>query len=143
MRNVIPYLSSNRQVIFKFVLVSGSAVILNLLLLYFMVRYLGLNTAWGENIANILSMEISVIYNFFLSRAITWGDRPREHGWRLFMQLVKFHIAIGITTLMRIGLFALLQWLGVFYLLNATIGIVIAACLNFIAYNTLVFKGGN
>ncbi len=141
MRNIISYLSLKRQLIGKFILVSGSAVLLNLLLLHLMVRYLGLNTALGENIANIVSMELSIIYNFFLSRTITWQDRYKEHGLRLFLQLIKFQVAIGITTLMRVGLFALLQWLGVFYLLNAIIGIAIASGFNFVTYDTLVFKG--
>jgi dolichol-phosphate mannosyltransferase len=140
MKRVVNYLVSNRLLILKFILVSGTAVLLNLLLLYLMVKYLGFNTTLGENIANILSMEISIIYNFFLSRGITWRDRYREHGLKLLLQLFKFHVAIGITTLMRIGLFALLQWLGVFYILNAAIGIIIASCFNFIVYNTLVFK---
>ncbi len=140
MNNVISRLSSNRQTVGKFILVSGSAVLLNLFLLHLMVRYLGLNTALGENIANILSMEICVIYNFFLSRAITWGDRYKEHGAGLFLQLMKFHVAIGITTIMRVSLFAFLQQLGVFYLINAAIGISIASLFNFVAYNTLVFS---
>ncbi len=141
MRSIIYYLRLKKRVIGKFILVSGSAALLNLLLLHLMVRYLGLNTALGENIANILSMELSIIYNFFLSRVITWQDRYKEHGLRLFLQFMKFQVAIGITTLMRAGLFALLQWLGVFYLLNATIGIAIASGFNFVTYDTVVFKG--
>jgi dolichol-phosphate mannosyltransferase len=140
MKNITSYVSLKRKLIGKFILVSGSAVLLNLLLLHLMVRYLGLNTALGENIANIASMELSIIYNFFLSRAITWQYRYKEYGTRLFIQLIKFQVAIGITTLMRIGLFALLQWLGVFHLLNATIGIAIASSFNFVMYDTLIFK---
>lgn len=140
MISIVSQIRTRRQIIGKFILVSGSAVLLNLLLLHLMVRYLGLNTAIGENIANILSLEISVIYNFFLSREFTWGDRPREHGVRLILQIVKFHAAIGITTIMRISLFAFLQQLGVFYLINAAIGIAIASLFNFIAYNALVFN---
>ena len=140
MKNIASYVSLKRKLIGKFILVSGSAVLLNLLLLHLMVRYLGLNTALGENIANIASMELSIIYNFFLSRAITWQYRYKEYGIRLFIQLIKFQVAIGITTLMRIGLFALLQWLGVFHLLNATIGIAAAASFNFVIYDTLIFK---
>lgn len=140
MRRIISYIESRRQIIGKFILVSGSAVLLNLLFLHVMVKYLGMNSVLGENIANIISMELSIIYNYFLSRAITWKDRYREQGRRLLYQIVKFHIAIGITILMRIGLFALLQWWGVFYILNAAIGIIIAAGFNFIAYDIIIFK---
>ncbi|MAE10904.1 MAG: hypothetical protein CL876_03130 [Dehalococcoidales bacterium] len=140
MKNLISYIRLKKKTIVKFLLVGGSAVLVNLSLLYFFVEYVGLNTAIGENIANVLSMEMSIIYNFFLSRAITFGDRHKEHGMRLLYQMVKFHVAIGIIFLMRMGLFALLQWVGVYYLLNAIIGIGIAAGFNFLAYDTKIFK---
>ena len=139
---VISYISRRRLTIVKFVIVGGSAVALNLLLLFLMVRYLGLSTQLGENVANATSMELSIIYNFFMSRAITWADRPKESGRRLFIQMLKFHLAIGITILFRLALFPILQLLGVFYILNATIGIAIAASINFVIYDTLVFKKG-
>jgi len=140
LRNFTSYVRQRKWVIGKFLLVGGSAVVLNLLLLFLMVRYLGFNTPLGENIANAISMESSIIYNFFMSRALTWSDRYKERGRRLFPQIIKFHIAIGLTILLRLVLFLLLQRLGVFYLLNAAIGIAIAAAFNFVAYDTVVFK---
>lgn len=140
MRSVIKYLSARKLIIGKFLMVSGSAVVLNLLLLFLMVRYLGFGTPLGENAANAISMELSIIYNFFMSRAITWKDRYQEKGRRLFMQIVKFHITIGITLLFRLGLFALLQLLGVHYLVNASIGIALSALLNFVVYDALIFR---
>ena len=137
---VISYISRRRLTIGKFLIVSGSAVALNLLLLFLMVRYLGFSTRLGENVANATSMELSIIYNFFMSRAITWADRHKEHGRRLFIQMLKFHLAIGITMLFRLVLFPILQLLGVFYIFNAAIGIAIAAVFNFVIYDTLIFK---
>jgi len=139
---IISYISRRRLTIGKFLIVSGSAVALNLFLLFIMVRYLGFSTRLGENVANATSMELSIIYNFFMSRAITWADRHKEHGRRLFIQMLKFHLAIGITVLFRLGLFPILQMLGVFYILNAAIGIAIAAVFNFVIYDTLIFKRG-
>ena len=126
----------------KFLIVSGSAVILNFLLLFLMVEYLGFETPLGENVANAISMELSIIYNFFMSRAITWGDRYKEKGSRLLIQIVKFHIAIGITVLFRLVLFPILQRFGVFYMYNAAIGIALVAVFNFAVYDTLIFKKG-
>lgn len=139
---VISYISRRKLTIVKFLIVGGSAVALNLLLLYLMVRYLGLSTRLGENVANATSMELSIIYNFFMSRAITWADRPKESGRGLFIQMLKFHLAIGMTILFRLALFPILQLFGVFYVLNAVIGIGIAASINFVIYDTLVFKKG-
>lgn len=141
-RRITSYVGRRKLTIGKFLIVSGSAVALNLLLLFLMVRYLGFNTPLGENVANAVSMELSIIYNFFMSRAITWADRHKEHGKRLFIQMLKFHLTIGITMLLRLGLFPLLQMLGVFYILNAAIGIAIAAVFNFVIYDTLIFKKG-
>jgi dolichol-phosphate mannosyltransferase len=141
-RIITSYVTRRKLLIAKFLLVSGSAVVVNLLLLYLMVNNMGLNTRLGENLANVLSMEISIVYNFFLSRYITWKDRKRQYGWQLFIQICKFHIAIGITIALRTGLFALLQWFGIFYLLNAAIGIAISACFNFFAYDRFIFERG-
>jgi dolichol-phosphate mannosyltransferase len=134
------YINLRKLIIGKFLIVSGSAVILNLLLLYVLVNYLGFNNTWGQNFANVISMELSIIYNFFLSRAITWKDRYQEQGRGLFIQIIKFHVTIGITILFRLGLFALLQFLGVHYLINAAIGIAVSAVFNFFVYDALIFK---
>jgi len=141
-RNPITYLKANLSTILKFLVVSGSAVIINLLLLFIMVNYLGFNTALGENIANAVSMELSIIYNFFMSRAITWRDRQREHGSQLLIQIIKFHVAIGITILFRLMLFPLLQLAGIHYIINAGIGIALSAVFNYFVYDNLIFKKG-
>jgi len=141
-RKIISYISRRKVTIGKFLIVSGSAVALNLLLLLLMVRYLGFDTPLGENAANAISMELSIIYNFFMSRSITWRDRYREKGSRLLIQMAKFHITIGITVLFRLVLFPILQQFGVFYVYNAAIGIASAAVFDFVVYDTLVFKKG-
>ena len=141
-KTIISYISCRRLTIGKFLIVSGSAVVLNLLLLFLMVRYLGFSSQLGENVANATSMELSIIYNFFMSRAITWADRHKEYGKGLFIQMLKFHLTIGITILFRLALFPILQLFGMFYILNAAIGIAIAAGFNFVIYDTLVFKKG-
>lgn len=133
-------LINRKQIIGKFLIVSGSAVALNLLLLYLLVNYMGFNSPLGENFANAISMEISIIYNFFLSRAITWKDRRREKGGKLFLQILKFHVTIGITILFRWGQFALLQIFDVHYIINAGIGIAISALFNFFIYDLYIFK---
>lgn len=140
LKNIISYVSRRRTTIGKFLIVSGSAVALNLLLLHLMVRYLGFDTPLLENLANAVAMEVSIMYNFFMSRAITWGDRHKERGRRLFIQMVKFHLTIGVTILFRLALFPALQYFGVTYMYNAAIGISLAAIFNFAIYDALIFK---
>ncbi len=141
-RNIISYVGRRKTTMGKFLIVSGSAVALNLLLLFLMVRYLGFGTSLLENLANAVAMELSIVYNFFMSRAITWSDRHKEKGSRLFIQMVKFHLTIGVTILFRLALFPILQQFGVFYVFNAAIGIALAATFDFVVYDTLVFKKG-
>jgi dolichol-phosphate mannosyltransferase len=137
---IVNYLKQKKIRIGKFIIVSGSAVVLNLVLLYVLVKYFGFNTIILQNVANALSMEISIIYNFFLSWAITWRDRHREKGVRFLLQILQFHLTIGITILFRLGLFALLQLTGINYVINAAIGIALASVFNFVVYDTYVFK---
>ncbi|MFC1957678.1 GtrA family protein [Chloroflexota bacterium] len=88
--------------------------------------------------ANVISMQLSIIYNFFVSRAITWSDKYKEKGSKLFIQIIKLHISIGITILFRLALFPILQQFGVFYVYNAAIGVALAAIFNFVIYDTLI-----
>jgi dolichol-phosphate mannosyltransferase len=140
MFNIIIYVKRRKEIIGKFFFVSGSAVLINLLLLFLLVNYLGFESNWEQNAANAISMELSIIYNFLLSRSITWKDRRQESGGKLLFQIVKFHITIGITVAFRLGLFALLQMLGVQYIINAAIGVAISALFNFVIYDALIFK---
>lgn len=139
-RRVIAYLLRRKSTIVKFGAVSGSAVGLYFLLLWLMVEHAGFDTPLLENVANAISMELTIVYNFFMSRAITWKDRARVRGRRLLVQLVQFHAAIGLGVLFRLGLFPLLQHFGVPYLLNAAIGVAVAAVFDFAVYDNLVFK---
>ena len=138
--DIIAYLSRRWVTIGKFLIVSGSAVALNLLLLFLMVEYMRFNTPVLENMANAVSMELSIIYNFFMSRSITWNDRLKEKGGKLFVQILQFHLAIGVTVVFRLLLFPALQHVGVPYLLNAAIGIALASVVNFFTYDAIVFK---
>ena len=141
-KKVGSYVSYRKLTIGKFLLVGGSAVAINLALLFLLVNYLGFNSPFGENLANALAMELSIIYNFFLSRKFTWRDRPKKSGKNLGLQILGFHVTIGTTILLRIVLFWWLQRLGVFYVLNAAIGTGLAASFDFLVYDNLIFKKG-
>ncbi|MFC1972203.1 GtrA family protein [Chloroflexota bacterium] len=139
-KHIISYVRYGKLTIGKFLIFSGSAVAINFLLLFLIVRYMGLDSQLGENVANAISMELSIIYNFFMSRAFTWSDRYKERRRKLFSQIVKFHLPIGITMVFRLVLFPVLQYLGVFYIINAAIGIALAAVFNFVIYDTIIFR---
>jgi dolichol-phosphate mannosyltransferase len=126
--------------IVKFLIVGCSAALVNFLLMAFFVELLGFKSHFLKNLANILSIEMSAVYNFSISRLWTWGDSPRKQGKGLVAQFISFNLALLAGIVIRIILFAFFEKWGLFYLLNVAIGIGIAACIDFVLYDKFVFK---
>lgn len=137
---LIKYIKNNRIRILKFLLSGSSAAIINLGFLYILIAYLQFNTRFLENIANALSMEISIIYNFIINRQWTWRDAKKEHNFKLIKQFLFFHLAVVVSIIIRLTMFPILQFYGVNYLINATVGIGVGAIVNYILYDKVVFK---
>ena len=137
-KNVV-YMKYNRR-IKKFIVVGLSSALVNLFLTSFFIEVLGFKSYYLKNLANILSIEITIIYHFFLTRAWAWGDIPKKRGKSLLGQLIYFHFTILIGILLRIVLFAALEKEGVSYILNVVIGIVLFAMINFVLYDRVVFR---
>jgi len=129
----------NERVI-RFLIVGTSAAIVNIALMIFFVELLSFKTYILKNIANVLSMEVSVFYNFLLSRIWTWGDVPKKQGKGIVLQFISFNLAALTGILARVTIFALLDNLGVYYLINDFLGIGSATVLDFILYDKLIFR---
>ena len=126
--------------IMKFLIVGCSAAIVNFLLITIFIELLGFKTYFLKNLANILAIEMSAIYNFSISRVWTWKDAPRRQGRSLAGQFIYFNLALLAGIVIRVILFAVFEKWGLFYLLNVAIGIGMAACIDFIFYDKFVFK---
>ncbi len=126
--------------IMKFLIVGCSAAIVNFLLITIFIELLGFKTYFLRNLANILAIEMSAIYNFSISRVWTWKDALRKQGKSLVGQFIYFNLALLAGIVVRVILFAVFEKWGLFYLLNVAIGIGIAACIDFILYDKFVFK---
>ena len=124
----------------RFLIVGMSAAFVNLSLMVLFVEGFGFKTYFLKNLANILSIEVSIIYNFMLSRAWTWSDTPSQKGRNLLGQCVSFHAANLTGLVLRVVLFAFLEKLAVYYVLNIMLGIVLAASVSYILYDRIVFK---
>ncbi len=124
----------------KFLIVGCSAALVNFLLITLVIELLGFKSYFLKNVANISAIELSAVYNFSISRLWTWRDAPRKQGKGLVGQFISFNLALVAGIVLRIILFALLEKWGVFYLLNVAIGIGLAACIDFVLYDRLVFK---
>ena len=134
--NVMTY----NERIMKFLIVGCSAALVNFLLITIFIEFLGFKSYFLKNMANILAIEMSAVYNFSISRLWTWKDAPRKQGKSLVAQFISFNLALLVGIVLRIILFAVLEKWGVFYLLNVAVGIGIAACIDFILYDRFVFK---
>lgn len=124
----------------RFLIIGFSAALVNLLLMALFVEVLGFKTYILKNIANVLAIEISITYNFIFQRAWTWKDAPKKVGNRLIAQFISFNLAAFTGIAIRIVFFAILEWWGVFYLLNVVFGIGLAATVDFILYDKFVFR---
>jgi dolichol-phosphate mannosyltransferase len=124
----------------RFLIVGCSAAAVNFLLITIFVELLGFKSYFFKNLANILAIEMSAIYNFSISRVWTWKDAPRKQGRSLVGQFLYFNLVLLAGIVVRVILFAVLEKWGLFYLLNVAIGIGIAACIDFVLYDKFVFK---
>ena len=124
----------------RFLIVGLSAAIANFLIISLFIELLGFNSYFLKNLANLLAIEISAVYNFCISRLWTWKDAPRKHGPNLIPQFLSFNLALLAGIVIRVILFAVLEKCGVFYLLNVALGIAVAAGIDFVLYDKLVFR---
>lgn len=124
----------------RFLIVGFSAAVVNFLIISFFIETLGFKSYFLKNLANLLAIEISAIYNFCISRLWTWRDAPRKHGLNLVPQFISFNLALLAGIVIRVILFAALEKSGVFYLLNVALGIAVAAGIDFMLYDKLVFR---
>jgi len=124
----------------RFLIIGSSAAFVNFLLMILFVEVFWFKTYFLKNLANVLSIESSVFYNFVLSRLWTWIDAPKKQGKSLMVQFLSFNLAALTGMSMRVIVFAILEKWGVFYLLNVAFGIGLVATVDFILYDKLVFR---
>ena len=124
----------------RFLLVGLSAFVVNAAAMIFLVEALGFVSPFMKNVANLTAMEISIFYNFLISRMWTWKDAPKKQQGRLAAQFIAFNFAALAGVLMRMASFAAMENWQVYYLLNMTIGVAMAAAFDFLLYDRLIFK---
>jgi putative flippase GtrA/glycosyltransferase involved in cell wall biosynthesis len=119
--------------IMGFSIVGGSVMVGGITLLFILVQFLHVEA----NLAYLIQAVVSIETNFFLNRFTNW----KERNGNLFAQWLKFHSTSAITLPLNQGLFALLTWLGVPYLVVTVMGAGIAAFVNYLANDRFVFHG--
>ncbi|MBO1062935.1 MAG: glycosyltransferase [Aphanizomenon flos-aquae CP01] len=130
-----------RQKVFKFLIGGGVAAVINLLLIFGLIEWLGFNTPTLRNVANAVSIELSLLASFFIYRIWVWPGGVwtiREVLWR---QIPLYHLSAGAAVITRIFIvFPLLDRLGVNYAINTLVGVLLNAVINYLISDRLVFK---
>lgn len=130
-----------RLKILKFLLGGGLAAALNLTLIYLIIEKLGFNTPFLRNIANVLSIEISLVFSFFIYRAWVWTGGVWTIREVFLRQLPLYHVSAGVAVITRIlFIFPILDWLRVNYAINTVIGALLSASINYLISDSFVFK---
>jgi dolichol-phosphate mannosyltransferase len=127
--------------IFKFLIGGGVSATINLLLIVALIEWIGLDTPTLRNIANALSIELSLLASFFIYRTWVWTGGDWTIREVLLRQIPLYHVAAGSAILVRIFLiFPLLDSLGVNYGINTLLGVLLSATLNYLLSDHFVFK---
>lgn len=130
-----------RQKLFKFILGGGVSAIINLLLIFLMIEKLGFDTPTLRNIANVISIEISLLASFFIYRIWVWPGGSWALQEVLWRQIPLYHLSAGTSVIARIFLlFPLLDWLKINYAINTLVGVLLSASLNYLISDRFIFK---
>ena len=121
----------------KFSLVGGVGLVVNTVALFLLTNYV-----FGERlylIAAVISLEISILNNFFLNEYWTFRDRAGPTG--IPGRLLKFHGSRIAGTITSLGiLYLLTDFLGIFYLVSNIVGVLAGMAVNYLTSSYWVWK---
>lgn len=127
--------------IFRFLLCGAITATFNVLVIAAMIEKFRFNTPVQRNIANLLSIEVSLIFSFFVYKIWVWSEENWTVKEVLWCQIPLYHFSCGTAVIIRsFILFPLLDWLGVNYKINTLIGIILGSILNYVMTDKLVFN---
>jgi putative flippase GtrA len=130
--------------IVRFLLCGIVTAAFNIALLAILIESFNLyqvNQSFLRNIANVISIEVSLIFSFFVYRIWVWPSSSWTLNRILKQELPLFHVSCGIVIVTRsFILFPILDWLRVNYAVNSLIGIAIGSVMNYVISNKWVFK---
>ncbi len=88
-------------------------------------------------VATALAIEASLLHNFFWHARWTWGES--DH---VFFRCVAFHASNGLVSMLgAMALMpALVDWLGLHYLVANAAAVALTGALNFVLGDRLVFR---
>lgn len=139
MIKAIAKLSKNKVI--RYLFFGGITALFNVVLLALLFESFNITSSLGRNLANLLALEISVVFSFWVYRMWVWTGL--DWNWRniILKQIPLFHASMSVVIALRIFLlFPVLDWLGVQYIINTLIGIALGAILTYFWSDKIVFK---
>lgn len=93
-------------------------------------------------IASAMAIEIAILNNYTLNYFITWRDKVTPSIGGYFRLLIRFNIIIAsIDFVIRLSiLYALVNFVGVNYLIADMIGMLITPFVKFTANHSIIFQ---
>ena len=129
-----------RQRIFRFLVGGGVTLVFIVLLISIMIDLLGFDTPILRNVANAVSIGISVLFSFLVYKTWVWSGGNATIQDVLWQQIPLYHLSVGAAIASRILIvFPILDWLGVNYIINTLVGIILGASLNYVISDRYVF----
>jgi putative flippase GtrA len=117
----------------RFVLVGGTAALVQLAVLAFLTRH-----GWNALPAEVVGFLVAAQINFVLSVTLTWRDRAVGQSWP--QRWLLFHVSISLMAAVNVATFALTR--SVLPTLTASLaGSASGAIGNYFIGDRLVFRG--
>lgn len=119
----------------RFASVGGASGLLQLALLHVATGY-----GWNATLAEIAAFLLAAQVNFLLNVTVTWRDRQMGAAREtLRRRWIGFHGSIVGTALLNFAVFTIAH-AAIPALYAAALGIALAAAVNFVAFDRLVFR---
>ena len=136
----IPVLLWNSR-IFKFSICGVVTATFNIFLLSLMINLFKIEQPLWRNLANVVSIEISLLFSFFVYRTWVWSSQPWIARQILRREIPLYHLSCAASIAARsFILFPLLDWMGVNYAINSLIGIALGSGINYLISDRVVFR---
>ncbi len=136
--------SLQKDKVFRYLVCGVITAAFNVLLLVAVIKLLGIKTPLLRNLANFFSIEVSLLFSFFVYRAWVWSTERSTVREVLFRQVPLYHLSVGASLISRSFIvFPILDWLGVHYVANTLVGIIIGSVVNYKISDRWVFKANS
>jgi len=127
--------------VIRFLFFGAITAAFNVALISVIFHRFNIDTALQRNIANLVAIEISLIFTFIVYRIWVWRIKNWNLSTLFLKQLPSFHAASGLVIAMRsFIIFPVLDWIGIGYAINTLIGIAVGAVFNYVFTDQIVFK---